>query len=279
MSSAILSKCSSMHLGLTGALALGTLVAACASTREVEPTRLRVLAYNVKHGLGLDGTIDLERIADVIRAQQPDVVTLQEIDRGCARSGGVDQARVLGELCGMQHVFGEFMPYDGGHYGMALLSRYPIASWSNHVLPPGTEPRSALEARIGLPHSGPEVIVTGIHLYRTEEERLAQARTLVEHYRGETAPVILAGDFNSLRGSSVMNLLEESWSNPVKQGDPNTFPADHPEREIDFMLVRPTGAVTVRRMQVVPESLASDHRPILVEIELRSHPSLRTTRP
>lgn len=244
------------------------LLCACATAHEAEPQRLSVMAYNVKHGLGMDGAIDLERVAAVIRAQDPDVVTLQEIDRGCARSGRVDQARALGELCGMQHVFGEFMPYDGGSYGMALLARHPIVASTNHVLPPGTEPRSALEARIRLP-GGREVVVTGIHLYNTEAQRLAQARALVELYAEEALPTVLAGDFNSERGSSVMELLEEGWANPAKDGPAATFPADAPEREIDFVLVRAADGFSVRRMQVVPEPLASDHRPILLELVLR----------
>jgi endonuclease/exonuclease/phosphatase family metal-dependent hydrolase len=251
------------------AVALGLWVASCATSPAPRAARLRVLAYNVKHGLGLDGAIDLERIAALIRALDVDVVTLQEIDAGCARSGGVDQARALGELCGMQPRFGPFMDYDGGQYGMALLSRLPIVATTNVRLPDGAEPRTALEARIRTPGAGPEVIVTSVHLYRTEEERLAQARVLRERYAGARLPVILAGDFNSQRGSSVMELLEEEWFNPPKRGQPNTFPADAPEREIDFVLVRGLDRDAVVLHEVVPETVASDHRPILIEIEFR----------
>ena len=125
-----------------GALLIGLFAAFCASAPTTEPTRLRVLAYNVQHGLGMDGAIDLERIAAVVRAQDADVVTLQEIDEGFGRSDGVDQARVLGELCAMQHVFGAFMDYDGRRYGMALLSRFPIVASRNIRLPDGAAPSS-----------------------------------------------------------------------------------------------------------------------------------------
>jgi endonuclease/exonuclease/phosphatase family metal-dependent hydrolase len=111
--------------------------------------------------------------------------------------------------------------------------------------------------------------VAGVHFYRTEEERLAQARETVAAFLGVDAPVILAGDFNSQPGTAVMHFLEDEWDNPDKQGNAFTFPADGPEREIDFILVRP-GAVSYRVLEyrVLGENVASDHRPILMVIEL-----------
>ena len=245
-------------------------VSACVTPSQPKPTRLRILAYNVKHGRGMDGVVDLERVAAVIREQNADVVTLQEIDNVCGRSGSVDQAKALGALCGMEHAFGAFMEYDGGQYGMALLSRYPIVESANHPLPPGAEPRSVLDARVRL-SNGTEVVIAGIHLYRSEEERLAQARAVAEIYEEEQAPVILAGDFNSRREGTVMTLLEASWTNPTKDGSANTFPSDDPDREIDFILVRASNGHRVLRHEVVPERVASDHRPIVMDLELAPH--------
>ena len=79
-------------------------------------------------------SIDLERSAQVIAEVDPDVVTLQEVDVGCGRSGGINQAAWLGERLGMTPVFGAFMDYDGGHYGMAVLSRLPVLDHEN-ILP------------------------------------------------------------------------------------------------------------------------------------------------
>ncbi len=103
---------------------------------------LRVAAYNIKHCQGMDGVVDLDRVAAVLRALDADAVTLQEIDRGVERTGGVDQAARLGELLGMESVFGDFMPYQGGEYGMAVLSRLPILGSKNHRLPERAEPRA-----------------------------------------------------------------------------------------------------------------------------------------
>lgn len=241
---------------------------------ENDPDIVRVLAYNVKHGLGMDGNVELERIASVIRDLEPDVVTLQEIDSVTTRTSLQDQAARLGELTGMRAIFGGFMDYREGRYGMALLSRYPIVEWENHRLPDGAEPRSALAARIELLRPGygeaPRIVVVGVHLYATADERLAQANRLVGLLADERAPVVLAGDFNSLPDSPVIRLLEREgkWHRPAKTGQPYTFPSDVPEREIDFIMFRPGNRFVVREHRVVAESLASDHRPVLMELEL-----------
>ena len=230
---------------------------------------VRVVAYNIKHGLGMDSIIDLERIAALIGSFYPDVVTLQEVDRGVERSGNVDQARRLAGLLGMTAHFGDFMPYQGGEYGMAVLTRLPVLGVHNLRLPDGEEPRSALEVRVAAGVEARPLSVVGIHLYRTPEERRAQADSLSRYLDDVPHPVILAGDFNSQRGDLVMSLLEdEDWLIVEKDGDPNTFPSDGPAREIDFMLLRPASAFEVVEHRVIEEVLASDHRPLLLTVRM-----------
>jgi endonuclease/exonuclease/phosphatase family metal-dependent hydrolase len=231
-------------------------------------TTLRVLAYNIKHGEGMDGAIDLERAARVIRELDPDVVALQEIDSAVERTSRVDQTARLGELTGMHSVFGAFFDYQGGRYGLALLSKFPIKSYATHWLPEGTEPRTGLAARIQLADSGQEIIVVGIHLYRTPEQRYAQAGGLVDIYRDETTPVILAGDFNSLPDSDVLALLKQYWHVPDKGADRLTYPSDVPEREIDYIMYRPADRFEVLDLRVIHEPLVSDHRPVLIDLRL-----------
>lgn len=234
-----------------------------------QPATLRILAYNIKHGLGMDGSIDLERIARVINDQHPDIVTLQEVDSAVERTGGVDQTTVLGQLTGMHSVFGTFFDYQGGRYGMALLSKYPFISYTNHVLPKGVEHRAALAGRIRVGDNGPEVIVVGIHLVWTGEERYSQAARLIEIFKDEKAPVILAGDFNSRPDSDVMVLVREAWYIPDKGEDHFTFPSDAPDREIDFITYRPRDRFEIVEHRVVDEPVASDHRPLLLELRIR----------
>ena len=248
----------------------------CTKTPEIErdsrvdsnPVSLRIMAYNIRHGRGMDDSLDLERSARLINSLQPDIVTLQEIDNGTERTGNVDQAAMLAQLTGMHGVFGAFMDYQGGQYGMALLSRFPVSEYHNHVLPDGREPRSALAARIQIPPTDQEIIVVGIHLYATEQERLAQAQTIVVLFETESTPVILAGDFNSQPQSEVMRLLGTIWEIPAKGEDHLTFPSDTPDREIDFILFRPDSAFRVAASRVIHEPLVSDHRPVLLTLEI-----------
>lgn len=232
-------------------------------------TTLRVAAYNVKHGLGMDSVIDLERIASVLRPLDADVITLQEIDEGVERSDRVRQATELGTLLGMSAHFGDFMPYQGGEYGMAILTSLPVSSVTNHRLPDGEEPRTALEVKVAAGPDGDPVSVVGIHFYRTPEERLAQAEMLSELLADLEHPVVLAGDFNSRRGDVVLqSLLHANWFVVDKDGQANTFPSDSPAREIDFVMLRPGSAFEVVEHRVIEESVASDHRPMLVVLRI-----------
>jgi endonuclease/exonuclease/phosphatase family metal-dependent hydrolase len=109
----------------------------------------------------------------------------------------------------------------------------------------------------------------GVHLYRTPEERHAQADTLSARLEGVGHPVVLAGDFNSFRGGRVLRLLrDEEWFVVEKEGGMFTFPADEPAREIDYVMLRPASAFEIVEHRVVEEPLVSDHRPLLVVLRL-----------
>lgn len=239
----------------------------CADKPEQRSTSatdtLTVLAYNIHHGEGMDEVLDLERIAALIRSVDADVVTVQEVDSVAARTNMVDQAKELGRLTGMTPLFGSFMPYDGGAYGMAMLSRWEIVESVNYRLPDGDEPRTALTAVVASPRTGKHVRVVGIHFYRTEEERLAQAKSL-EGQLPDDLPTILAGDFNSEPGTAVINHLSTTWELVEKGEDHLTFSSFAPEKEIDFVFSRPRGYFNVAREWLLDEPVASDHRPVAV---------------
>jgi len=232
--------------------------------------KIRILSYNILHGEGLDGKIDLGRTARVISQLDPDLACLQEIDKGTKRAGGVDQMLELGQKTAMYHAFGKFMDYAGGEYGMGILSKRPIKEATNHELPPGTEPRSALAARIDFQEAGQEILLVGIHLYETAQQRLAQAQKLVALFKNEAAPVILAGDFNSEPDSQVIRFLKGHWEVPSKGDDHLTWPSNDPQVEIDYIMYRPADRFAVSAYRVIQEPLVSDHRPILLELGLTS---------
>jgi len=240
-----------------------------ASPAGAPKTTLRILTYNIHHGAGNDEKLDLERIARLIHSLDPDLVALQEVDYRTERTSRRDQAAELGRLTGMAWAFGPFMDYEGGKYGMAVLSALPFADSTNHRLPEGPEPRSSLTIRVRLPGDAGNLVFAGIHFYRTAEERMAQARRLLEVLEPEKGPVILAGDFNSTPASEVMGFIGETFAIPDNGDDHFTFRSDRPDREIDFIVARPAERFTVVESRVIEEPVASDHRPLLLVVEVR----------
>jgi endonuclease/exonuclease/phosphatase family metal-dependent hydrolase len=219
-----------------------------------------VLTYNIHHGEAMDKRFDYERLAKVINDLLPDIVALQEVDNGTERASGVDQAALLGKLCRMHHAFGQAMPYQGGQYGEAILSRFPIQEVIVHPLPysVGQEPRAALEVLIEPEGLGP-IRFVGTHLcHQSNETRIQQARRLAQLLPREGGePVILAGDFNARPGSEPMNvLLDNGWLDVIA-----------PRSIIDYILVRASDPWKVKEVVIVDEPVVSDHDPVLTILE------------
>ena len=194
------------HLGLLAMIVLPIMALADEPQPEGQTT-LRILSYNIKHGYGMDGKVDLSRSAQLIKKLNPDLVALQEIDKLTERTRKVDQTKELGRMTEMHSEFGPFFDFQGGEYGMAILSKNKPSEVQNHRLPDGQEPRTALGITVVPVKGGPEIVFVGIHFYATQEERLAQAKRLLEILKTETRPVILAGDYNSRPDSDVMKLV------------------------------------------------------------------------
>lgn len=231
------------------------------------PTAIRVLAYNIKHGRGNDGQVELDRTAEVIRRLNPDVVALQEVDNQVERSGRVDETKQLAELTGLRHhAFGSFFDYQGGEYGMAIISRYPLKDRTNLRLPDGAEPRTSLIATVDAPRP---LRLANVHFYSAEKQRLAQAKRLLEFLQDkQEIPCIIAGDFNSKPDSSVLSLFAD-WHVPAKGNDHFTFSADEPRIEIDYIMHRPPSTLEVSEVDVIDEPMASDHRPLTVDFRFK----------
>ena len=241
---------------------------------SAEPSRLRVLSYNVHHAEGVDRKLDVQRIAGVILSTKPDVVALQEVDHKVKRTGSVDQPAELARLTEMNVVFGANIELQGGHYGNAVLSRFPIIRHKNHLLPniDDGEQRGVIEAEIAIAQSGQTVILLATHLdHRADErERLASAKFINEQMAGHPLhPALLAGDLNATPDSETLQLFQTKWTraNAMFMA---TIPVDQPARQIDFILHRPANRWNVVEVKVLDEAVASDHRAIFAILELQT---------
>ena len=263
-----------LHFALLGA---GLILSAAVRSEEpapggrpAPPASLKVMAWNIHHGEGEDGRLDLGRIASVIKKSAADIVLLQEVDDRTQRTGRVPQADELARLTGLRAVFGKAMDFQGGGYGNAVLTRWEPVDTRVIPLPGGGEPRCALEVTVEPPGLGGRITVVSTHLdVSSPASRAAHAQQLATDLRARPHLVILGGDFNATRGEAPLAAFGSPWLNPKKDGaNPGTIPAAEPTREIDFILLKPASgqpAPTVLRSEVIEEKVASDHRPILIE--------------
>jgi endonuclease/exonuclease/phosphatase family metal-dependent hydrolase len=239
------------------------------------PREIRVITYNIHHGEGLDGKLDLERIAKVLVAEKPDIVALQEVDQGTRRTNGVDQPAELARLTGMRVVFGRNIDYDGGGYGTAVLTRLPIRSHESVKLKSFYAPTADNPEQRGVQvlelgeAEGPHLWFLCTHLdYRPpDEERMASAKRIngLAAERGDDL-MVMAGDLNATPESRVMAEFGKQWKIAGARNLANpllTFPAQKPDRWIDYILVRPAERWDVVEVRVFDEPVASDHRPLL----------------
>jgi endonuclease/exonuclease/phosphatase family metal-dependent hydrolase len=259
------------------------------------------MTYNIRHGCGNDDRVDLERIAGVIRSINPDIVTLQEVDRFWPRSGNVDQPAELARMLEMHACFAanlELAPNSTGdrlrEYGVLILSKAPIRWWNHSRFPEtsGWEPRGLLEARIDHPITG-EIAVLATHFQagpacgedEARRQRSEQARLTAERIRVMQCPVLLMGDLNAGPGDSeVASLfrqsgLRDAWA-VAGGGNGFTFPASPFETarsRIDYALV--ADEFTVESVTVVDNAvtrMASDHFPVIADLRLAPNPGLAT---
>ena len=239
---------------------------------------LSVLTFNIRHGRGLDGVVDLERTARVIRASGADIIGLQEVDRHfMARSDWADQVLVLVKLLGCHAVHAANIDRaprgpnsERARYGTAVLSRRPIVSWHNISLF-----RSEHEEQRGLLHAVVDVAGVKVHVFNTHLEAFSatdrarqtvQVATLV----GDIAPAVIMGDFNATPDAPeiapMLSRFTDVWAE-TRTSVGSTITADAPVSRIDYVFagagVRPVGADLVT---VHPE--ASDHLPVLAQLEV-----------
>ncbi|WP_425398845.1 endonuclease/exonuclease/phosphatase family protein [Aeoliella sp.] len=231
---------------------------------------VRAATYNIRRGLGMDGKTDMKRTADAIRNLNADIVGLQEVDMNVGRSGLQNMMRELASRLQMHAAFAPFMPLDEGRYGIGLLSRYPIQQVRSVPLPEGNEPRVALAVEVLLP-DGSTLTVVNIHFDWVSDDsfRWKQATALRDSLNEYDTPLLLIGDFNDRPGSRTLKMIQKNFREAEKVGmNKATWPANAPEREIDFLFVDRKHDWNLQGAVVAEESLASDHRPVVAVMSL-----------
>ena len=232
-------------------------------------TTLRVMSYNIHHcnPPSAAGKIDVDAIVKTIREAAPDLVALQEVDVNTQRSGSINQARMIAEALDMEYYFGKAIDYDGGAYGVAILSKYPIRDEVTYALPTqdgsGGEPRVMATVRVKLPKRR-NMIFASTHLNAQSEDdsRKLQIKRIAEIVLQEDLPMVIAGDFNAEPGSEVINIMDSFLRRSCIECAP-TIPVNSPKRAIDFIAFRPGRDFEVVSHVVIQETYASDHLPVL----------------
>lgn len=249
-----------------------TVAAAHAKEKEL---LLKILTYNIHHANppSKPEFIDLIAIAKVINKKKPDLVALQEVDVNNRRSGAeLDQAKELGRLTGMHHFFVKGIDYEGGAYGIAVLSKFPILNVDSLRLPmaegSGGEPRVLAVVTVE-PEKGKPVSFACTHLDLKEQNRILQSAAISDKLNQYKHPVILCGDFNAKPGSDVIDYFDQYFSRTKVEGAAAfTIPEKNPDREIDFVMYKPKAAFKQKKHLVIQEPYASDHLPVYVELVL-----------
>ncbi len=230
-------------------------------------TPLKIMTYNIRHGTDAGDRNHLEQIAVWLKCADMDFVGLQEVDSVCERSGKINQAEYLAAKTGMFYTFVRHFDFQGGAYGIALLSRYPLQNIKTYNLPVDTSSATRsvgfFTADAKVPRKG-AVRLAVVHMdYRSQASRINQAHIIGKILSQSRVPTVLMGDMNSSPGKEEIAVLMKK----LKDGsicDCFTFPSDRPDRKIDYIMVsnhfQPVKSVSA-------SSEFSDHLPLTTIVE------------
>lgn len=241
----------------------------------------RLLTYNVHRCVGVDRKLDVSRIAGVIAEHEPDIVCLQELDVGRARTGFVDQARAIADQLAMSYHFHPAMRVEAELYGDAILTHLPERLIRSGPLPslrgiPGLEPRGALWVEVEI--DGTTLNVLNTHLGLVPREQRLQAAALTgEQWLGHpdcVGPTLLTGDFNATSITrpyqTLVRKLADCQRSLGLKPSVKTFPSSFPAIRIDHCFTSPEIRVTAVKAPFSPLArMASDHLPLIIDFEIR----------
>lgn len=236
---------------------------------------ITIMTYNVHHCNPPEtaGRIDVDAIAAAIKSEHADLVAVQEVDVNTNRSGKINQANLLAEKAGYPHYyFGKAMDYDGGQYGVLILSQYPLSDTQTHQLPKATaandEPRVLAVATVVLP-GGKAIRFGSTHLEAyNKSSRILQVREICRLSENTSLPFIVAGDFNAGEKSEEIRMIDEQFSRTCSNCPP-TFQEEGATGAIDYILYRPKNTFQVLSHRVIQNHKDSDHMPVIAKLQFK----------
>ena len=239
--------------------------ALCCSVACNNSTSTRVMCYNVRNCDGLDGKTDYERVANVIKNANVDAVAIQELDSMATRHAGQDVLKNLADLTGMYPTFAGSIDFQGGKYGIGMLTKEKPLSHRRVALPCRSEPRSLLIVELD------DYYYCSTHLSLHAADRTTSVGIIIDELSKLDKPVMIAGDFNAEPDEEAMQLMAKHFAIFKKEGAPQTFPANKPEIEIDYICLLKSDHVAkfeVSGHSVIEAPVESDHRPIVANVTI-----------
>ena len=233
-----------------------------------------VMSYNV-HYCAPKGSndADVDAIAEVIINAKPDIVFMQEVDKNTTRSKKIDQLKELSKKTNMPYYYySRAIDYQGGQMGNGTLSRYELSHTQTHKLPrvnlgPDVYVSDRVLSTATVTINDRKITIANTHLALTDENKALQVPEINKILSSMNQPVIFGGDFNATPQHNAMVTFFGYDFKKTCSTNCNTLPSDAPNREIDYILLRPTNNFEVLGHQVVT-SLASDHLPIVSVIKV-----------
>jgi endonuclease/exonuclease/phosphatase family metal-dependent hydrolase len=231
------------------------------------------MTYNIHVGVGMDQKLDPERIADVIGNDHPDLVGLQEVDRAVKRTELRDEILELAKLTGMDYAFAHNLDFQGGQYGVAILSRFPIQKIDHRKYENLREAERRGMIRVEVKVGNTIVNFVTTHLdYQYEDGRVFETEQLLKFLQRVRGPLIVVGDFNDEPSGSAYKLMlrrfQDAWTIGKAKEAGLSYPADKPAKRIDYIFTRQADHIRTKQAWIV-NTLASDHLPVVADLEIR----------
>jgi len=263
-------RCLAFVIALCGAFALQAQNPIAPKDKQA----LRVMTYNVRNCRGMDEKIDYQRVANIIKRVNPDMAAIQELDSASKRNDGVFALKELAKRSKMHYTYAPAIDFQGGKYGIGILSKQkPLRYWTMPL--PGRE-----EQRVFLFTEFDNYVLCCAHFSLTAEDQVASVPLIFDALKDVHKPLFFAGDMNSVQGSPTQNALQQKFF-ALNDYHNNTIPGQNPTECIDFIYGFDNGnSYSVLKQQVLyDEPMASDHLPVFVDVKVNDTELLSSNQP